>query len=136
MLRIALGGALGTGLRLLAAGGMAAGGAMSVAPPGPVRLLVLNVAGAGLLGWVMARRPLPERWMPAVITGFLGGLTTFSTMIVQAGALGHDAGLVDAASARMTGAGLSLVAAYLIASVTLGIAALTIGRSVGARRRS
>ena len=129
MLRIALGGAAGTGLRLLA-GGLV----LSAAPPGPLRLLAINVLGAGLLGWALVRRPLPDRWMPALVTGVLGGFTTFSTMVVQAGTLGHDAGLVVPGSARMTGAGLALVTAYLTASVGLGLAALLVGRRLGARR--
>jgi CrcB protein len=131
MLRIALGGALGTGIRLLV-GGLV----LSATPPGPLRLLVLNVVGAGLLGWLLARRPVPERWMPALGTGLLGGLTTFSTMIVQAGTLGHDAGLVAPGTARMTGAGLALVGASLAASVGLGLTALLIGRRLGERVRS
>ena len=128
MLRIALGGAVGTGLRLLA-GGLV----LSASPPGPWRLLAINVLGAALLGWVTARRPVPARWMPAVTVGLLGGFTTFSTMVVQAGTLGHDAGLVAPGSARMTGAGLALVAAYLTASIGLGLAALLVGRRIGER---
>ncbi len=128
MLRIALGGAVGTGSRLLV-GGLV----LSAAPPGPVRLLLLNVVGAGLLGWVVARRPVAEAWMPALGTGLLGGMTTFSAMVVQAGALGHDAGLVAPGSARMTAAGLGLVAAYLTASVSLGLVALLVGRRLGRR---
>lgn len=129
MLRIAFGGAIGTGLRLLA-GGLA----LSAAPPGPLRLLAINVLGAGLLGWALERRPLPDRWMPALMTGVLGGLTTFSMLILQAGTLGHDAGLVAPDSARMTATGLALVAAYLTTSVGLGLAALLVGRRLGARR--
>ncbi len=131
MLRIALGGAVGTGIRL-SVGGLV----LSATPPGPIRLLVLNVVGAGLLGWLLARRPVPERWMPALSAGLLGGLTTFSTMIVQAGTLGHDAGLVAPGSGRMTGAGLALVATYLAASLSLGLAALLLGRRLGERVRA
>jgi CrcB protein len=126
VLRIALGGAVGTGLRLLA-GGLA----LSVALPGPLRLLAVNVVGALLLGWVGARPPLPTRWMPALSAGLLGGFTTFSTMVLQAGALGHDAGLVAPGSGRMTGAGLGLVAAYLAASVVLGLTGYRVGRGLG-----
>jgi CrcB protein len=128
MLRIALGGALGTGLRLLVGGFV-----LSATPSGPLRLLTLNVAGAGLLGWLLARRPVPERWLPALSVGLLGGLTTFSTMVVQAGTLGHDAGLVMPGTARMTAAGLRLVIAYLVASVALGLGAFLLGRRSGAR---
>lgn len=128
MLRIALGGALGTAARLLVAGL-----ALTATPPGPLRLLGVNVLGAALLGWVLARRPLPETWMPALTVGLLGGFTTFSTMVVQAGTLGHDAGLVAPGSARMTSAGLALVAAYLTASVALGLGGLFVGRRIGDR---
>ena len=129
MLRIALGGALGTLLRLAAGGAVV----LAASPPGPLRLLALNTAGAGLLGWVAARRPVPERWLPAATTGLLGATTTFSTLIVQAGTLGHDAGLVAPGSARMTGAGLALVAAYLALSVVAGLVALRAGRLLGTR---
>jgi len=126
--RIALGGALGTGVRLLALGL-----ALTATPSGPLRLLAVNVVGAALLGWALARRPLPETWMPALTVGVLGGLTTFSTMIVQAGTLGHDAGLIAPGSARMTGGGLALVALFLVASVGLGVVGLLLGRRVGER---
>jgi len=130
MLRIAVGGALGTALRLLA-GGLV----LSVAPPGPPRMLAINVLGALALGWVSVRPPVPVRWMPALSTGLLGGFTTFSMLIVQAGSLGHDAGLVAPGTARMTGAGLGLVAAYLTASVALGLAGYLLGRGVARSAR-
>lgn len=131
MLRVALGGAIGTGLRLLVAVLVGGGLARTAAPPGPLTLLLVNTVGAGLLGLVVARPPLPERWMPALTTGVLGGLTTFSTLVVQAGTLGHDAGLVVPGSARMTGAGLALVAGSLGASVVLGLGAFVAGRALG-----
>lgn len=127
MRQIALGGAVGTGLRLLFLGG-ATVSIDPVASSFSGRLLALNVAGAAALGWVSVRRPVPAAWMPALTAGLLGGLTTFSTMIVQAGTLGHDAGLVVEGSGRMTGAGLGLVAGYLTASITLGLAGLVLGR--------
>jgi CrcB protein len=130
MLRIALGGAVGTGLRLL----IGAAFVLSAAPPGAARLLGINVFGAMALGWVSVRRPVASDWMPALMTGLLGGFTTFSTMIVQAGTLGHDAGLVVPGTARMTGAGLGLVAAYLVASIGLGLAGYLVGRRVGRMR--
>jgi fluoride exporter len=129
MLRIALGGAVGTGLRLLLGGSAA----LAAASPGPLRLLAINVVGAAALGWVLARDPLPAAWTPAITTGLLGGLTTFSSMVVGAGTLGHDAGLVAPGTARMTGAGLGLVAAVLAASVTLGLAGLLLGGRLGRR---
>jgi fluoride ion exporter CrcB/FEX len=102
-------------------------------PQGPVRLLVVNVLGATVLGWVVTRPPVAVRWMPALTVGLLGGLTTFSTMVAQAGRLGHDAGALVPGSARMTGAGLALVTAYHVASVFLGLAGFLLGRSAARR---
>jgi len=129
VLRIALGGAIGTGLRLLAGGVV-----LAAAPPGPLRLLTINVLGALAVGWISVRPPVRAAWMPALSTGLLGGFTTFSTMIVQAGTLGHDAGLVVPGTARMSGAGLALVGAYLTASVALGITGCLLGRGLATRR--
>jgi fluoride exporter len=129
---VAIGGALGTGVRLLIGGPVV----LLAAPPGPVRLLAINVGGAFLLGVLLGvreRRSTVTRWWPLLVTGLLGGLTTFSTMIVQAGSLGHAAGLVVSGSGRMTPTGLGLVSAYLAVSVTLGLAALIAGRKVGQR---
>jgi len=127
VLRIALGGAVGTGLRLLAVGGLA----LSTATPVPLRLLLVNVLGAVMLGWVGVRPPVPATWMPALSTGLLGGFTTFSTMVVQAGVLGHDAGAVAVDSMRMTGTGLALVMGYLTVSVLLGFVGHRLGRRLG-----
>jgi fluoride exporter len=128
VLRIALGGAAGTALRLLALGAV-----VGAAPQGPFRLLLVNVLGATVLGWVTTRPPVAARWMPALTAGMLGGLTTFSTMVAQAGRLGHDAGALVPGSARMTGAGLVLVSGYLMASITLGLAGFLLGRSAARR---
>jgi fluoride exporter len=69
-------------------------------PPGsgfPTTTLVVNLAGAALLVWLVVR--LSERLPPSTYvrpmlgTGFCGGLTTFSTMQVEAVKLldhGHD----------------------------------------------
>jgi CrcB protein len=128
---VALGGAAGTVLRLLATAPI-----LSVAAdPGPWRLVAVNVAGAGALGLVLARREhsaAVRRWWPFLATGFLGGLTTFSSMVVAAGRLGHDLGLVAPGSMRMTPAGLGLSAAYLAASIALGLIAFRLGQRVGA----
>jgi CrcB protein len=53
----------------------------------PLGTLVANVAGCGIagamLGLVMARPGLDPSIRPLVITGFLGGLTTFSTFALE-----------------------------------------------------
>jgi len=128
---VALGGAAGTLMRLL----VAAPVVLAASGPGPLRLIGLNVAGAGALGLVLARREhsaAVRRWWPLLATGFLGGLTTFSSMVVAAGRLGHDLGLVAPGSMRMTPAGLGLTAAYLAGSIALGLIAFRLGQRVGA----
>ena len=129
---VAVGGALGTGLRLAAAAPLP----LALAGLGPWRLLVLNVAGAGALGALQAaaaRRPHLRSAWPFLATGLLGGLTTFSSMVVAAGRLGHDLGLVAPGTARMTAGGLMLVAAYLVGSLLVGLLALRVGRRLVAR---
>jgi fluoride ion exporter CrcB/FEX len=137
--RVALGGALGTVVRMLLASGAAA-------------LLVVNVLGAAGLGALSGHLGPPgamasagaaaaerhRRLSALVATGFLGGLTTFSTMVVVAGRLGHDAGLVAPGSGRMTGAGLALAAAYLAASVIAGLIVFVAARRIagGLTRRA
>jgi len=133
MLRIALGGALGTLLRLSLMAAVGGGLVLAADPPGVPALLLVNTVGAGALGAALARPPVSERWMPALTTGLLGGFTTFSTLVVGAGTLGHDAGLVAPGSARMTGAGLALVAAVLVASVVLGLTAFVLAHRVAHR---
>jgi CrcB protein len=65
------GGAAGTLARAAVAQGVAS----------PWCTLLVNVAGAALLGYVIAA--LPER-RPLLGTGFCGGLTTFSTLQLEA----------------------------------------------------
>ncbi|MGA1774294.1 MAG: CrcB family protein [Nitriliruptoraceae bacterium] len=132
-LGVALGGAVGTALRLAAAAPLP----LALAGLGPWRLLAVNVGGAfalGARGALAARRPRLRGALPVLATGLLGGLTTFSSMVVAAGRLGHDLGLVAPGTARMTGAGLGLAAAYLVGSLAAGVAALRAGRLVAGRR--
>lgn len=128
-LGVALGGAVGTGLRLAAAAPLP----LALGGLGPWRLLAVNVLGAvglGAFAAVAVRRPRLGMLRPLVATGLLGGLTTFSSMVVAAGRLGHDLGLVAPGSARMTGPGLALAAAYLAGSVALGLLGLAVGRRI------
>ena len=57
----------------------------------PVGTLLVNVGGGWLvglaIGWFASRPDLPEAWRLLAITGFLGGLTTFSTFSAEAAAL-------------------------------------------------
>jgi len=91
----ALGGLLRWGL------GMGLNHAFPALPPGT---LVANLLGGYLVGLAMAllsQQPqLPPEWRLFVITGFLGGLTTFSTFsaevvaALQQGRLGWAAATV------------------------------------------
>ena len=88
-----LGAALGAILRWLLSIGL--NGLFPTLPPGT---LVANLVGGYLIGVALAffaQQPhLPPEWRLFVITGFLGGLTTFSTFsaevttLLQAGRLG------------------------------------------------
>ncbi len=97
---ISLGAALGAILRWLLSIGL--NGLFPTLPPGT---LAANLVGGYLIGVALtffAQQPqLPPEWRLFVITGFLGGLTTFSTFsaevthLLQAGRLGW-AGVVIA----------------------------------------
>ncbi len=84
----------------------------------PWATFVVNIVGCALIG--AAARQLDRRsdaWYGAV-TGVLGGLTTFSAFAVETRAL-----LVDGHA--------TVAAAYVIASVIVGIAAVEIVRRPG-----
>lgn len=82
--------------------------------------LVANVLGAFLLGLLLARQPRDEaRWL-VLGPGFLGALTTFSALQLEA--------------VRLVGEGRGGIAAgYLVASVLLGLVAAAVGRRLGQR---
>lgn len=117
ILAIALGAALGA----LARWGLAVGlnGLFPALPPGT---LAANLVGGYLVGVALAvfsQHALPPEWRLFVITGFLGGLTTFSTFsaevttLLQQGRLAWALGAVSAhvlGSLLATFAGLATVA--------------------------
>jgi CrcB protein len=118
LLAIGLGAALGAILRWLLSIGL--NGLLPALPPGT---LAANLIGGYLIGValaVFAQLPqLPPEWRLFVITGFLGGLTTFSTFSaevtthLQAGRLGWALGVIAvhvSGSLLMTLAGLATVA--------------------------
>ena len=82
LLQVALGGALGASARWLAGVGIA-----RLAGPGfPVAILAVNVVGSFLMGVFAV---LVARWgmghlAPFVMTGLLGGFTTFSAFSLDA----------------------------------------------------
>lgn len=105
VLSVALGGAIGASLRAIIG--------LTLAREGfPIAVLVVNVLGSfamGALVVVLMRAGLPQ-WQPFVLTGVLGGFTTFSAfsletlVLIERGAWAH-AGLYVGLSV-----GLSLLA--------------------------
>lgn len=93
-----------------------------VAPPFPAGTLVVNLAGCFLAGLVYARLqssgasdPL---WQAVILTGFLGGLTTFSAYGLQITNLLRSGELWTAVS-------------YMTASNAVGLAFVWLGLRAG-----
>lgn len=102
----------------------------AVLPGMPLGTLTANVAGGYLVGlaiaWFAAHPSLAPEWRLLIITGFLGGLTTFSTFSAEVVTL-LQAG-------RLNGA-LGVLAAHVLGSLAmtvLGIATFSLFRANGA----
>ena len=106
-LLIALGGALGSLLR----------SAMAFAVPGPGATITVNVAGSLAMGWLFSALGQGP-WAPFLLTGLLGGFTTFSAFSLDALRL-LEAGRAGAAMA------------YVAASVGVSLAACWAGLALG-----
>ena len=112
VLQVAFGGALGASARYLA--GVAV---LRVAGPGfPLAIMGVNILGSFLMGvfvvWA-AQRGLTH-WAPFVMTGILGGFTTFSAFSLEAVTLWERGATGQAA-------------AYVALSVVLSIGGLVLG---------
>ena len=85
-------------------------------PPGT---LLVNVVGGYLIGLAMAHLAqapdLPPEWRLFVITGFLGGLTTFSSFSAE---------VVTLLQAGRTGWAAATVATHLLGSLAATVAGL------------
>ena len=116
ILQVALGGALGAVLRYLTGIGLIR---LFGHTPMPLGVLTVNIAGSfamGLFITAAAHRGLTHL-SPLVATGILGGFTTFSAFSLEAVTL-YERGA------------LGLAALYVLANVTLSIAALFVGMAL------
>jgi CrcB protein len=117
---IAVGGSLGTLARY------ATDRSLVPTPLGfPWATFAVNVGGSFLLGLIVTL--VVERWPPTrfvrpfAAIGFCGGFTTFSTLAVEA-------------TQRVQHGRVGLAAAYLMASLTAGILAATVGMTLARGR--
>ena len=122
LLQVALGGAIGASLRFLVGVGVfRLTGPMAF----PVAILGANVVGSFLMGLfvVIAAKKGLTHLGPFVMTGLLGGFTTFSAFSLEAftlwerGAVGHAAAYVGLSVVLSVGglaAGVMLARAVLV----------------------
>lgn len=117
LIPIALGGALGASLRHLSAVAMTLRfGAVAW----PWWLLAVNVLGSFLIGifWALLQESrISVQWAPFLMTGVLGGYTTFSAFSLDTLRLVEDG--------RIGVAGL-----YVVATVVMSFAAAWVGLSL------
>jgi CrcB protein len=116
ILLVALGGTIGTAMRL------ALGLVMPDAGGLPAPVIIANIAGAFLIGVVAARLPAAGDLRVFLATGLLGGFTTYSAFMTGTFALWEESPLL--------GVG------YAIGCLVLGLAAAALGLRVGRPRRS
>lgn len=110
LLQVALGGAIGSVLRYLAA----------VAIGAPIATLAVNVAGSFAIGWLVVTLASRGALSPLLMTGLLGGFTTFSAFSL------------DAMKLWQSGQGPQ-AALYVTASVALSLAAVAAGAALAGR---
>jgi fluoride exporter len=115
LLQVALGGALGASARYLTHVAVLRG----IGPGFPVATVIVNVLGSFLMGvlvvWLMQRDA--QRLAPFLLTGVLGGFTTFSAFSLDAVTLWERGAAGQAA-------------VYVLGSVALSIAGLVAGMAV------
>ena len=110
LLQVALGGAAGSVARYLVTSWVT----RAVTPGFPSGTLAVNVAGSLAMGVLFVVLTREGRFSPMLLTGFLGGFTTFSAFSLDAFSL-WERGAQGAA------------AGYVVASVVLSLAALALG---------
>jgi CrcB protein len=85
----------------------------------PLGTLIANLSGGYLIGlafaWISANPALPPELRLLVVTGFLGGLTTFSTFSVE---------VVDAAQRGNLSSATAIVMLHLAGSLACTVAGI------------
>ena len=114
---VMLGGAAGTLARHLASTALAS----RVTSHFPWGTFVVNITGCFLIGVLMPLLPVRSHWRLLLVTGFLGGYTTFSSFEYEA-----------FASARGGRPWHGLL--YVVASVVAGYIAVWLGSATTTRR--
>ncbi|MFD1485277.1 fluoride efflux transporter FluC [Lacticaseibacillus baoqingensis] len=111
VIAVALGAGVGACLRYLITLGL-----KPLSPHWPLATIVINTLGAGLAGWftAMAVQGLAAGWW---LTGMCGGLTTFSTFMVEAVTLAQNRRWLAAIC-------------YFLGTIGLGVAAFALGRGL------
>lgn len=88
----------------------------------PLGTLVINMSGSFLLGLLFAlavdEARLPSEVRPALMIGFLGAYTTFSTLMLESWRLVEDGAL-------------ALAVVNLAGSTVLGVVAVVAGMAIG-----
>ncbi len=115
VLAVAVGGALGAVLRNLASVGLAGRGRI------PWGVLVVNVGGSFIAGLALGL-PLDPTTKLIVLTGFCGGLTTFSTLSVDTLQLVLDGKRRAAAVSVLLNVALGIPAVLLGLGLAAGLA--------------
>ena len=115
LLQVALGGAIGSAARYLTN----VGAARLFGAGFPWGTIIVNVAGSFLMGLLVALLAQRDamRLVPFLMTGILGGFTTFSAFSLDAVKLWQ-------------GGEPTAAAAYVVFSVLLSIAALMLGMAL------
>ncbi|MCO7576342.1 MULTISPECIES: fluoride efflux transporter CrcB [Pseudomonas] len=122
LLVIAVGASVGAWLRWLL--GMKLNALFPTIPPGTV---VANMVGGYIIGLAiafLATSPLSPEWRLLIITGFCGGLTTFSTFSAETVALIQEGKLLWA---------LGSVSLHVVGSLAMTAAGLLSYQMIGTR---
>lgn len=118
---VAIGGALGACSRY----GLSSYITAALGAAFPWATLIVNIIGGALIGlfYVLLQQQgfWPSLSKPIIITGFLGGLTTFSTFSLEALQLLQSGQLVYALLYMMASVVLCVAACYLMVVITQGL---------------